>query len=139
MSKSWGQTIAAIPRAELLSRARGAHEGRGDPGLRGRTGDKPLWPRTWGGFSCVAGRCTCPAVYRTTYRYVTGRAGRTSTAEKPACLEHGTKFAARHGLVLPAAEATAYEIIEAYQTGPLKWGDMRREPMYLPVDADKMA
>lgn len=49
------------------------------------------------------GRCDLKAEYCVEYSYVTGRAGRTSYAQKKACIEHAKKFAAKHKIeILPA-------------------------------------
>lgn len=58
-------------------------------------------------YSCGQGRganrCDEPAVYMTGYRYVTGRAGRVSSAERHRCERHAAAFARKHGLELPTA------------------------------------
>lgn len=46
-------------------------------------------------------RCPSPVTYMTSYRYVTGQYGRTTTARRQVCTEHATRFAARHGLAMP--------------------------------------
>lgn len=48
---------------------------------------------------CTAGRnCKAVARFDVSYRYVTGRAGRTTRANKAACLEHAAKFATTNHL-----------------------------------------
>lgn len=59
--------------------------------------DRELWNR-WGG--CGRG-CKRPVVFCASYRYVTGRRGRTTTAERFVCQAHGEKFAKQHELTLP--------------------------------------
>jgi hypothetical protein len=76
MSNSWGHAIRRLTEPEAEQRAR-----------HGQT---------------CTGRCVAPATYATTYSYVTGQAGRVSWAERYACDEHAARFAAKHGLSLPA-------------------------------------
>jgi len=42
--------------------------------------------------------CKAETGYVTRYLYITGRAGRTSSSDRWVCLDHATKFAAKHGL-----------------------------------------
>lgn len=46
-------------------------------------------------------RCPSPVTHMTSYRYVTGQYGRTTTARRHVCTDHATQFAARHGLAMP--------------------------------------
>lgn len=60
-------------------------------------------------YTCQNGRkpnrCEREALYWCGYKYVTGRAGRVSSAEKHRCEEHARKFADKHGLEMPTASA----------------------------------
>lgn len=58
------------------------------------------------GYRC-SGKCTEKATFATSYRYVTGRAGRVSWAERYACDTHAQRFAAKHDLELPTEAAEA--------------------------------
>lgn len=40
----------------------------------------------------ISGKCKNESTHLLTYRYVTGRAGRTSYAEKPICEHHAEKY-----------------------------------------------
>ena len=40
----------------------------------------------------ISGKCQNESEYMLTYHYVTGRAGRTSFAEKPICEHHAAKY-----------------------------------------------
>lgn len=40
----------------------------------------------------ISAKCKNEATHLLTYRYVTGRAGRTSSAEKPVCEHHAKKY-----------------------------------------------
>lgn len=124
---SWGHRIEAIPREEALTRAKdtGNNLGRG-------TVAAPIWPDAWMRLCCAHPRCTKtkPAVFRTEYSYITGRAGRSSSARKAACIEHGKKFATKYRLPLPETAVTEGEIIEAYEAGGMRWGDNRRGSLY---------
>ena len=68
--------------------------------------------RHWSGNPDVKGpRWNCakcdgpPAVYATSFRYVTGRAGRTTDRWQAVCLNCAAVFAAKHGLTLPEVPA----------------------------------
>jgi hypothetical protein len=50
-------------------------------------------------------RCGQPVTLVCEYEYTTGRAGRSSSARQPRCTLHAQRFAANHGLVLPAESA----------------------------------
>lgn len=53
---------------------------------------------------CSMGRCEVPALYRCSYRYITGRGGRVAVARKYACSEHARRFAEKHGLRIDCSE-----------------------------------
>jgi hypothetical protein len=57
-------------------------------------------------------RCQNDVAYVTTYQYITGRAMRTSWADRRVCAEHAAKFAAKHGLELPPVDADPGEVPE---------------------------
>lgn len=40
----------------------------------------------------ISSKCEHESAYMLTYRYITGRAGRTSYAEKPICEHHAKKY-----------------------------------------------
>lgn len=46
--------------------------------------------------TCRSPRCEAPAAFQSSYQYVTGRAGRVSTARKLLCEEHAAKFRAKY-------------------------------------------
>lgn len=56
------------------------------------------------GYKC-AGKCPEKATFENSYNYITGRAGNTSRRRVPACRTHAEKFAAKHGLEMPAESA----------------------------------
>lgn len=45
---------------------------------------------------CSTGKCRDRATHLTSYRYVTGRAGRVGSAERAVCTAHAERFAAKH-------------------------------------------
>lgn len=47
---------------------------------------------------------SAPATYLATYDYITGRAGRVSSASKPICDEHAARFANRYGIDLASVD-----------------------------------
>jgi hypothetical protein len=47
-----------------------------------------------------SGRCENRAGFAARYDYVTGRAGRVSTAQRDLCLSHAAKFCKKHGIDL---------------------------------------
>lgn len=59
------------------------------------------------GSLCVVRGCPHTIAFRTTYRYVTGRAGRVSRADRYICEEHARKFATKHKIEMPAAQPLA--------------------------------
>lgn len=73
--KSWGHAIRRMTPEELVA--------------YGGTGSK------------CAGKCPNQAGFENSYRYVTGQAGRATTARRPACDEHARRFAAKHDLIVP--------------------------------------
>lgn len=79
-STSWGHAIRALTPEELI-----AYGGEGHK---------------------CAGKCPHRATHENSYSYITGRAGRASSARRPACPEHAKKFATKHGLLQVPTEAT---------------------------------
>jgi hypothetical protein len=78
-AKSWSHTIGPVAFDVAASDAR-----------RAGVGMRP---------NCCSGRgCEATPVATSTYRYVTGRGGRVTTAERHLCAAHAARFAARHGL-----------------------------------------
>ena len=57
----------------------------------------------YGQWHCSAPRCHESPTHGGEYRYVTGRAGRTTRAERKLCPEHAARFAAKHSLAMPDA------------------------------------
>jgi len=55
-------------------------------------------------FRCAAARCQEWAIYLGQYDYITGRAGRMGTSNRPLCRVHAEKWARKHGLELPEVE-----------------------------------
>jgi hypothetical protein len=81
MARSWGHRLLAIePRS--VERARKAAEEKGYA--------------CWG--TCSGPKCREFAEYTGEYRYVTGRAGRVTTASRPYCPQHAKRFAEKHEL-----------------------------------------
>lgn len=60
-------------------------------------------------YTCATRGCEEPTMFRVGYRYVTGRAGRVSDAERNACDRHAQAFAAKYGVVIPAEVTGRYE------------------------------
>lgn len=79
-TRSWGHAIRPLTEQEQASNAR-----------TGRA-------------TCATGRCTEQATHLTTYRYVTGRSGRVSSAARGVCPTHAEKFAAQHNLTTGGGE-----------------------------------
>lgn len=71
---------------------------------------------------CSTGKCSAQPTHRTSYRYVTGRAGRIQTAERAVCIAHAQRFAAKHNLEIgepQAQQVTASQAaISAALAGP---------------------
>lgn len=53
---------------------------------------------------CSSPKCQNEAVYVGKYDYITGRAGRVGTSNRPLCRVHAEKWAKKHGLELPEVE-----------------------------------
>jgi hypothetical protein len=58
-------------------------------------------PYPWRHRCRISRKCEQPTAYIVGYKYITGRAGRTSTREQTACEAHGKAFAEKHGLTFP--------------------------------------
>jgi len=80
-SRSWGHAIRPLTEQEQASNARS------------------------GRATCGTGRCTEQATHLTTYKYVTGRAGRVSSASRHVCTAHADTFAAKHDLAAQGGDA----------------------------------
>ena len=104
-SNSWGHAVRALTADERQAR------------------DRLDW-------TCSAGKCQQAPTHVTTYQYVTGRAGRTSEAEKRVCGEHARRFAAKHNLDFEAGpesgeEATTGMDSKAYTAGLTELRELR--------------
>jgi hypothetical protein len=89
---SWGHAIRPLSERESAT----VERYHGTP-QRGRTDSY----RT-----CTASRrCDHKAAFVTSYRYVTGRRGRVSCAEKMVCAEHARAFRDKHGISADAPPA----------------------------------
>jgi hypothetical protein len=103
-SNSWGHTVRALTADERQARDRL-------------------------GWTCSAGKCQQTPTHVTTYHYVTGRAGRTTDAERHVCGEHARRFAAKHNLDFEAGpesggEATGMDS-KAYTAGLTELRELR--------------
>lgn len=76
MSRSWGHSVRLLPDDEREMYAR--HD-----------------------WSCGSRNCNEPVTHMLGYRYVTGRAGRISSAEKRACPKHAEAFAKKYEVEMP--------------------------------------
>lgn len=65
-----------------------------------------LYPDVRSDHGCVAPQCRALIEFRCSYRYVTGRGGRISTARRAYCREHATRFAKRHRVAMPPERLT---------------------------------
>lgn len=95
MSRSWGHGIRSASDSERHTSSKWGRV----PNVSVQMEDG----RVVGKRACSV-RCQNPVIYVTSYRYVTGRAGRVSAAERAVCAEHGARFAQKHGLELPSTE-----------------------------------
>jgi hypothetical protein len=87
----------------------------------------------WGDVCGASPKCQQQATCMLSYSYITGRAGRGSTAHKRACDGHANKFAAKHGITIadaPAVEPRTPGVIaaaaEAWSPGPIDTVTLRR-------------
>lgn len=92
MSKSWGHTLRAMTSAEIAHHAEQ-------------------------GYFCGAGKCRKAPAWWGVYSYVTGRAGRVTTAFRPMCDQHATDWKRKNeaadglpGRVPTAAERAFHQI-----------------------------
>jgi hypothetical protein len=83
MPNSWGHAISLLP-----------------PGA---------WER---GRQCSTPRCVQLATHLTVYKYLTGKAGRTSWAARRVCDVHAERFRAKHQLPEPEAAAAPRHALE---------------------------
>ena len=56
-------------------------------------------------YQCGTLRCTASPTLVCSYRYVTGRAGRVTRADREYCQQHAEAFAKKNGVALPEAQA----------------------------------
>lgn len=57
------------------------------------------------GRRCATNRCVEPVTHQTSYRYVTGRAGRVWVSQRRVCADHAAAFARRHQVEIGPAPA----------------------------------
>ena len=74
MSRTWGHSLRVLSQKEIDADARA------------------------GWTTCNVPRCINPRSHVASYQYITGRAGRQSSADKAMCSGHAAKFAKQHGL-----------------------------------------
>jgi len=75
------------------------------------------------GWTCQGGRpCPNPPTHEASYRFVTGRAGRTSTRRTHLCDEHAAKFAAKYD-VTATETAAQTRAIDAAVRDAVNWMD----------------
>jgi hypothetical protein len=84
VGSSWGHTIRRLTDREIAL-LRSWDERRTYTGRHRNAG-------------CTTGKCDNDATHAVSYRYVTGRGFRVSSAEKNVCDAHAAKFCARHDL-----------------------------------------
>lgn len=84
MTRSWGHQIRKATAEETASwdRQRGGREGG--------------YPR------CSHPRCRAVPTHVSTYRYVSGKAGRVTGTERLLCDDHAVRFVARHRVTVTA-------------------------------------
>lgn len=88
MSRAWGHKIRKLTIDEVA-----------DIEERGRRHREQFPDSSWDERKCrAAPKCRERAAYLIEYSYVTGRAGRTSYAQKMVCEHHGNRFMAKHGI-----------------------------------------
>lgn len=94
MSKAWGHTVRLLTDAEIMHQKE-----MGKSWFRymlehpkeGHTPDEEKYIRTER--KCrISSKCQNESWYMLMYRYVTGRAGRVSVAQKPVCEHHAKKY-----------------------------------------------
>lgn len=90
-TKSWGHTLRRLTEAEV-----------GQVGTR----------------TCAAGKCQGVAAYASTYRYVSGRAGRATFAQRALCEHHATRFAATHRITVIDGPAPSHALDRALRPDP---------------------
>jgi len=93
MSSSYGHSVRLLTAEELAELQ--ARYDRDIAWSKANYPDRPM-PEYYlnGNYSTKCSYAKCPekARYRLTYQYVTGRAGRTTTAEKNICEKHAEKY-----------------------------------------------
>lgn len=88
MANSWGHTVRPMT-ADEINRNRVLEERH---------------PK-YGPITCSAPKCKEPPRFVVKYRYITGRAGHASYAEKEYCVAHALTFAKKHGARMPPCHA----------------------------------
>jgi hypothetical protein len=86
---AWGHALRRLPMADVARASEMVDYGYGRGPERRQ--------------ACSAGGrpCAAPVAFAFSYRYITGRAGRVSWAEKWICQQHAERTAKRWGLELP--------------------------------------
>lgn len=72
-------------------------------------------------YRCSSRGCNEPVTHWTSYRYVTGRAGRVSSATKKTCLAHAERFATKYGIEVtqaPAVPTESQAMVSQFLGGP---------------------
>ncbi len=81
---SWGYTLRRLTADEI------------DANARQRVGSPSGYPR------CSSARCPATPTHEATYRYVTGRKGRTTDRRQEFCDVHAAVFGDKHGIGVTA-------------------------------------
>jgi hypothetical protein len=94
MSKAWGHNVRKLTEEEILQQINSGkswYQFQIEHPQEGRTPDEKKcihYER-----KCrISSKCDNECTHLLTYRYVTGRAGRVSFAEKPICEHHAQKY-----------------------------------------------
>ena len=94
MAKAWGHNVRPLTEQEIQSQTNSGkswYQWKLEHPQEGETPDESKcihYER-----KCrISGKCQNESTYMLTYRYVTGRAGRISYAEKPICEHHAEKY-----------------------------------------------
>lgn len=117
---AWGHRLETITLERLI----------GAPLFKPLPGQPPFYSSP----TCSRKACPNPPLWIASYDYVTGRQGRTSSAERRLCEKHATDFAKKYKLNLPASSMTVEDLAEwrrrseAYDTFWREWGASRSAP-----------
>lgn len=103
MSRSWGHEVRHLTEPELAALERQNRRGAEIFGREDYDYD----------VTCKMPKCRDRATHEVRYRYVTGRAGRTSWAAKNACTSHAERFAAKHEIEIADAPPRQHAIQQA--------------------------